>query len=114
MNLSGMTTMAEALPFFIRFRPSASSLTVTSNIFFIWSASKAPRKSFEARPLSWSTRTTWMGGSVFSSSPGAKMMPMSAVMTMGMTMKMTMASGDLRCRRTSFPRTRRSRRMPAP
>ena len=78
--------MAEAFPFSIRLRPSASSVTVTSNIFFMSSTSKAPSRIFEAKPLSWSTRSTAIGGSVLSSVRGAKMMPMSAVITMGMAM----------------------------
>jgi len=69
---SGMTTMAEARPFFIFSRPSASSVTVTRNIFFIWSTSKVPSTSFEARALSWSTRRTWMGGSWASSARGRR------------------------------------------
>ena len=68
---SGMMTMAEALPLSCASgpRPRRSPSPGTSSSF---GRSKAPRRSREARPLSWSTRSTGMGGSWLASGRGAE------------------------------------------
>jgi len=108
---SGTTIIADALPAFMRSRPSDSPMTVTSNISFIRAESKAPRSSFEATLLSRSTTRTAMRGSAFAPGFGPKTAPMSAVIARGIAMKTTMTSGARRCRRTSFVKTWRRRRI---
>ena len=95
--------MADALPFFISFSPAAASTIVTWNMSLTSFWSKAPIRNLEASPLSLSTSSSLIGGSLVSPpEPGSKIAPIRAVMASGMTRNRMVAMGALRRRLRSL------------